>query len=175
MCEETNTDIFPNILDSQTTSQVLETVETSFLEKAPEIQGSMVFESFCTDFDIQCFESVASNHSESLCDSSEIMTVIHETKAVSTMEICEPQTMVMKADSLSSRVEICTQSSFSGNYVEENSVSVHAYEKFQWMHVALVSAALLCAMTKLDNYPIIKHTGLEFSEQLKRGMCGTLV
>ena len=66
MCEKTNTDIiFPNILDSQTTSQVLETVETCFLEKAPEIQGSTVFESLCTDFDIQCFESVASNHFES--------------------------------------------------------------------------------------------------------------
>ena len=30
--------------------------------------------------------------------------------------------------------------------------------KLQWMHVALVSAVLLCAMTKLDNFPIIKHS-----------------
>ena len=159
MCEKTNTDIiFPNILDSQTTSQVLETVETCSLEKATEIQGSKVLESFCTDIDIQCFESMASNYSESLCDSSEIMTVIHETKAVSTMEICEPQTMVMKAEPLSCRVEICNHNTFDANYVQENSVPVHANDKVQWMHVALVSAVLLCAMTKLDNFPIIKHS-----------------
>ena len=42
--------------------------------------------------------------------------------------------------------------------MQEDSVPVHVNDKLQWMHVALVSAVLLCAITKLDNFPIIKHS-----------------